>query len=181
MIAKEVLAGIRMLACDVDGVLTDGTITYGSGNLELKSFNIKDGLAIKLAVWSGLPVYWLTGRSSDAVVRRAAELDVQLVQGATDKDAGLRQLARDTGIDLAEIAYIGDDLNDLPALRLAGLPIAVADAAPEVIAAAAWVTRVPGGRGAVREAIEAILEGQGRWENAIDIYLARLGAGKSAQ
>lgn len=181
MVPQTVVAGIRMLVCDVDGVLTDGTISYGSNNLEIKSFNIKDGLAMKLAGWNQLPVAWLTGRSSDAVARRAAELDVHLYQGAADKETGLLQLAQEVGLAAGEIAYIGDDLNDLPALRLVGLAIAVADAAPEVIACADHVTSAPGGRGAVREAIELILRGQGRWEAAIETYLARLRGRQAGQ
>ena len=171
MVSNEQLARIRLLACDVDGVITDGALIYSSGSMELKVFNIKDGLGIKLAGWCGLPVIWLTGRKSEAVAWRADELGVQVYQGAADKEAGLRRVARDKGVSLSEIAYIGDDLNDLPAMRLAGLPAAVADAAPEVAALAAYVTQAPGGHGAVRELIEYILRGQGRWEAAIETYL----------
>ena len=174
-------AAITLLVCDVDGVLTDGTVIYGDGQQEYKAFNIKDGLAMRLAGWNGLPVVWLTGRSSEAVERRAAELAVQVVQGAADKEAGLRAIAGERGLALSEIAYIGDDLNDLPALRLAGLPIAVADAAPEVRALAAYITRQPGGHGAVREAIELILHGQGRWEAAVENFLAHVKAGYRPQ
>jgi len=165
---------IKVLVCDVDGVLTDGAIIYGNGGSELKAFNSRDGLAIKLAGLSGLPVVWLTGRSSEAVARRGRELDARVWQGVAEKAAGLRRIADDLGITLAEIAYIGDDLNDLPALRLAGLPIAVADAMPEVIDAAAFVTNASGGRGAVREAIELILHCQQRWDAAVETFLAHL-------
>ena len=181
MVPKVMLAGVKLLVCDVDGVLTDSSIIYGSGNMEMKVFNIKDGLAMKLAGWSNLPIVWLTGRSSDAVTRRAADLDIQVYQGAADKDAGLRLLARDMGLSLREIAYIGDDLNDIPALRLAGLPIAVADAVPEVRELASYITQAPGGHGAIRETIELILRGQNRWEAAIQLYLTRLSGGKPPQ
>jgi len=177
----ERLAAVRALVCDVDGVLTDGTIIYGNNALELKTFNIKDGLGIKLAGWCNLPVIWLTGRTSEAVTRRAAELGVPVVQGATDKDTGLRALARERGFTLEQIAYIGDDLNDIPALRLVGCPIAVADAAPEVRAAAIFVTQAIGGHGAVREALEMLLRSQGRWEQAVATYVEKLRTMKSVQ
>ena len=174
------LAQVKLLACDVDGVLTDGAIIYGSGNTELKLFSVKDGLGIRLAIWNGLPVVWLTGRTSEAVARRADELGVQVYQSARDKAATLRRVADDHKLPLSAIAYIGDDLNDLPAMHLVGLPIAVADAAPEVVAAALFVTETRGGFGAVREAIEYLLRGQQRWDPAIQTYLQNLLATKSA-
>lgn len=168
------LSRIKLLASDVDGVLTDGLIIYGSGNTEFKGFNIKDGLGIKMAWLMKLSVVWITGRISDAVARRADELNVQVYQGIGDKDAGLRAVAADRGLSLDEIAYVGDDLNDLPALRIAGYPIAVADSTAEVIQAAAYVTHAPGGHGAIREVIEHILDGQGRRKAAVETYLASL-------
>lgn len=178
---QQSIQRIKLLVCDVDGVLTNGTIIYSSGQTETKAFNIKDGLAMKLAGWNDLPIVWLTGRCSEAVTRRAAELDVQLFQGEGNKDAGLRAIAHERGLTLDEIAYIGDDLNDLPALRIAGLPVAVADAAPEVIARAAYVTKALGGHGAVRELIERILRDQGRWERAVDTYIDRICTGWKPQ
>ncbi len=174
MATPEQIARIRLLVTDVDGVLTDGAVIYGTGQVELKAFNIKDGLGIRLATWGGLPVVFLTGRSSEAVARRAADVGAAVVQGATDKDARLRVLARDHGVTLDEIAYVADDLNDLPALRLVGLPIAVADAVPEVLALAAHTTTAPGGHGALREVIELILRTQQRWDAAVDTYLTRI-------
>jgi len=174
MVPVEKVARIKLLACDVDGVLTDGAIIYGTSNVELKAFSVKDGLGMKLAEWCGLPVVWLTGRKSEAVARRADELGVQVYQSATDKDAGLRQIARDRGLALAEIAYIGDDINDLPAMRLAGFAVAVADAMPEITAAADYIAKTAGGFGAVREVIEYILRSQGRWESAVEIYLENI-------
>ncbi len=175
------ISPIRLLVSDVDGVLTNGAITYGSGDLESKTFNIKDGLGLRLATWAGLPVAWLSGRRSDAVTRRAAELGVRLYEGIADKDAGLRQVADDHGVTLAEIAYVGDDLNDLPALLLAGLPIAVADAVPEVQAVAAHITAAPGGAGALREVVEMILRGQNRWDDAVAVYLGHLRGATAGQ
>jgi 3-deoxy-D-manno-octulosonate 8-phosphate phosphatase (KDO 8-P phosphatase) len=172
---------IRLLVSDVDGVLTDGTISYGTGNLEEKAFNIKDGLGLRLATWAEFPVAWLSGRRSDAVTRRAAELGVRLYDGVSDKNAGLRQVAAEHGVHLAQIAYVGDDLNDLPALALAGLPIAVADAVPEVKEAARYITGALGGHGAIREVVELLLRGQGRWEAAKAIYFAHLQGATAGQ
>lgn len=175
------VSAIRLLVSDIDGVLTDGTLLYGTDNLESKAFDIKDGLGLRLATWAGFPVAWLSGRRSDAVTRRADELGVRLYEGVANKDAGLRQVATDHGVELTEIAYVGDDLNDLPALALAGLPIAVADAVPEVKAAAAYVTSAPGGHGALREVVELLLRGQGRWGAAKAIYLEHLLGAKTGQ
>ncbi|MHB9105484.1 MAG: KdsC family phosphatase [Armatimonadota bacterium] len=165
---------IKMLACDIDGVLTDGSIIYGTGNLEVKVFNIKDGIALKIAWLSHFPVVWITGRKSEAAVRRADELNVQIYQGMADKEAGLRAVAEERGLQLEEIAYIGDDLNDIPALQLAGYSIAPADAAAEVTALADYTTKARGGRGAIRETIEHIFHAQGRWDEAVTAYLASL-------
>jgi len=171
---KVKIGRIKMLACDIDGVLTDGSIIYGTGNLEVKVFNIKDGIAMKIAWLSHFPVVWITGRKSEAAVRRADELNVQIYQGMADKDAGLRAVAEERGLALEQIAYIGDDLNDIPALQLAGYAIAVADSAPEVIALADYVTKARGGRGAIRETIEHIFHAQNRWDDGVAAYLASL-------
>lgn len=165
---------IKMLVCDVDGTLTDGSIYYGDGGVESKAFSVKDGLGIRLAIESGLDVVWLTGRNSAAVARRAAELGVEVAQGAGNKDTGLREIAVAHQLLLEEIAYIGDDLNDIPALAIAGLPIAVAGSADPVIALALHVTTAPGGYGAVREAIERILAAQGILKTSEEAFVSRL-------
>lgn len=174
MVSQEKVMAIKMLVCGVDGVLTDGTVAYGSGNMEIRTFNVRDGLAMKMAVWSDFPVAWLTGRISNPITRRADELDVKVYAGIPDKAVGLRIAARDFGCGFHEIAYIGDDINDLPALELVGLPIAVNDAVPEVLAAAALVTKASGGQGAVREALEFIFHQQGTWGSAMKEYLEHL-------
>lgn len=174
MVSQEVLALQQLLVCDVDGVMTEGSIVYATGNLELKLFNIKDGLGIRLARLSGFPVVWLARRVADAVAHRAAELNVQVYQGQSDKAAVLRKIAVDQGLSLQEVTYLGDDIDDLPAMRLAGLAIAVADAAPEVKAAAAYTTEAAGGKGAVREVIELIFRAQDRWESGMQTYLDSL-------
>ena len=168
---------IKLLVCDVDGTLTDGTIFYGDGGIESKGFSVKDGLGIRLAIDNGLDIVWLTGRSSTAVARRAQELGVVVAQGEGNKDTGLREIAVAHHLLLEEIAYIGDDLNDIPALTLAGLPMAVADSAPQVLDIAAYVTTTAGGRGAVREAIEFILAAQGRLEESATNFVNRLTLG----
>lgn len=162
---------VKLLVLDVDGVLTDGGLYYGPGDVELKRFDIKDGFAIRAAAGVGLRIAILTARASDAVARRCAELEIEhVIQGSPDKARDLRRIANATGFDLSQTAYIGDDLVDLPAMRLAGYPIAVADAAPEVRDFASLVTAKPGGRGAVREAIEYLLGEQGKWKKAIECY-----------
>lgn len=171
---RSSLDNIHLLVSDVDGVLTDGSVTYGHEMLELKSFNTRDGLGIKLAGWAGLPIILLTGRKSAAVTRRAEELGVAVMQGAGDKAASLRDISEYYSVPLAEIAYIGDDLNDLPALRIAGVAIAVADAVAEVRMIAHHVTTACGGNGAIREVIEEILQLQGKWETAIEVYLQKI-------
>jgi YrbI family 3-deoxy-D-manno-octulosonate 8-phosphate phosphatase len=162
---------IQCLVLDVDGVLTDGRIHLDGRGGEFKSFDVKDGLRIVLARSLGMQVVFLTGRKSDAVSRRAVELSVDRVyQGANDKAAVIRDFIAEEGLDAAEIAYMGDDLPDLPAMTIAGLAGAAADAAPEVREAADWVSSHPGGRGAVREMVEFLLQAQGLWEGAVARY-----------
>ena len=141
----------------------------------MKTFHVRDGLGIRLAVNFGLTVAIVSGRTSEAVLRRARDLRVtEVIQRARNKAAALSQLSERLAIPLEETAFLADDLNDLPALELAGVPMAVADAAPEVKAAAVFITRARGGQGAVREAVEAILKAQDRWEEAVASYLELL-------
>lgn len=180
--SREALLPIRLLVMDVDGVLTDGALTWAHGAqgepaLELKRFDVRDGLGIAVAEGAGLEVAWVTGRRSTIVEARARELRVrELHQGARCKRRVLRALLAARDLPASAVAYIGDDLNDLPAFEVAGLRIAVAGAAPELVAAAGWVTDRPGGAGAVREVIETLLHAQERWEAAVNAYLARLEA-----
>jgi 3-deoxy-D-manno-octulosonate 8-phosphate phosphatase (KDO 8-P phosphatase) len=168
---RQRAALIRLLVLDVDGVLTDGTIVYGQNETELKAFHTHDGLGIRLALKSGLKVGLVTGRSSAALERRAAELGIEpLVQGVTDKFAAVKRMAGELSLPLAEVAFVGDDLIDLPAMLRVGLSIAVGDAVAEVKTAAQLVTVREGGRGAVREAIEFILRARDAWDGAICRY-----------
>jgi 3-deoxy-D-manno-octulosonate 8-phosphate phosphatase (KDO 8-P phosphatase) len=156
---------------DVDGTLTDGAITYAEDGTEWKSFHSKDGLGIKLLAMAGIEAAIVTGRSSAVVARRAKELGIrEVVQGAGDKVAAVRRLRERLGVPATAVAYAGDDLSDLPAMRAAAFSAAPADAAPEVRGAATFVSRLGGGRGAVREAIEALLRREGRWERVLAAF-----------
>lgn len=149
---------VKLLLLDVDGVLTDGRITYSSSQQELKSFHIHDGLGIKLLQRSGIQVGIITGRTSLMVEQRAAELGISLlVQGREDKAVAMNGIRERLGLDSREVAYMGDDLPDLAAIRQAGLGIAPANAVAIVRQHADLVTVSQGGSGAVREACEFIL------------------------
>ncbi|MBL7033418.1 MAG: HAD hydrolase family protein [Candidatus Delongbacteria bacterium] len=161
-------AAVKLLLLDVDGVLTSGEIILGEQD-EFKIFNVQDGLGITLARLAGLKVGIITGRTSTSVSRRAQELKMDfLVQGAFAKNPELDKILKSTGISLTDVCYMGDDLLDLPLLRRVGFPAAPADARPEVLKAAGWISRLPGGRGAVRELVEHILHAKGIWEQTIE-------------
>lgn len=167
------LQQIRLLAMDVDGVLTDGSLNIGAEGELFKAFNAKDGIGISLAMRNGLEIALITGRRSEIIHRRAEELGITLLyEGVKDKALQLKQIAAERGISLDEIAYMGDDLNDLPAMVQAGISFAPADAAKDVLKAVNAVASCNGGRGAVREIIELILEAQGKWENIVKAYMS---------
>lgn len=162
---------IRFLVLDVDGVLTDGSIWYGSSGEEFKGFNVKDGAGLKYWRRAGHAAGIVTGRSSPMVLRRAAELDIrEVAMDAKTKLPAFEELLEKAGVTPEETAVVGDDLPDLPLIRRAGLGIAVADAVREVKDAATVITKRKGGRGAVREAIEFILKAQDRWEDIMERY-----------
>ena len=164
---------LRLLLFDVDGVLTDGTIGVTGAGDEQKSFFIRDGAAIVWAQRAGLEIGLLSGRGSDATTRRAAELNIAIViQGELDKRSAFLQLAATQGLRADQIAYMGDDLLDLPVLQLAGLSAAPGDACDDVRRRVHYVTQAAGGRGAVRELIELILRGRGRWDALVQSHLA---------
>jgi 3-deoxy-D-manno-octulosonate 8-phosphate phosphatase (KDO 8-P phosphatase) len=162
---------IRLLALDVDGVLTDGSILINDAGQETKRFNIRDGFGLRLWARLGFHTVIITGRSGPALQHRAAELNISdIVQGCTDKGAALESLAARTGLNLREMAFLGDDWPDICALTRVGYPMAVADAAPEVLSVAAYITRRPGGRGAVREAVEHLITAHGLMDRARALY-----------
>jgi 3-deoxy-D-manno-octulosonate 8-phosphate phosphatase (KDO 8-P phosphatase) len=169
------LSRIRLLALDVDGTLTDGSVLYDDAGHEWKQFHIHDGLGIVLAGFAGLAIAWITGRQSPMVERRARELKVPYVlQGVRDKQTALSELAVRNGFAPVEVAFMGDDLNDLPALRWATVAIAPANAVPYVKELADLVTVHGGGQGAVRDAIEAVLRARGDYDAAVGNYLISL-------
>jgi 3-deoxy-D-manno-octulosonate 8-phosphate phosphatase (KDO 8-P phosphatase) len=151
-------AAIRLLVLDVDGVLTDGSIHMGPNGEESKTFNVRDGLGVQRLLAAGIEVAVVSGRRCAAVSRRMAELGVRHVyEGVGEKLAVFERLREKLGLEAGQVAVMGDDLPDLPPMRAAGLAIAVADAQPEVKAAAHWVSDAAGGRGAVREIADRLL------------------------
>lgn len=167
------MQNVKLIALDVDGTLTDGTLLYGSDGGQAKAFHVADGLGIVMAQAVGLRVAVISGRSSRAVEIRMAELKVaDLVQNCGDKAAALTQIMARYEIGPEETAFVGDDINDLPAFAVAGVKIAVADASETLKAKADWITPRRGGAGAVRDAIEEILRRQGRLDEAVAAYLA---------
>ena len=166
------LDAIKMLVLDVDGVLTDGTIVVDSRGRESKFFAVLDGHGIKMWKRAGLKTAFLSGRKSGPTKQQAKELKVDYcLEGCRDKMACLRKLMRLSGLTTGEIAYVGDDLPDLPVIRNAGFGAATANAVGEVKKAADYVTRRNGGEGAVREVIEYILKKTGRWQSLMRKYL----------
>lgn len=165
-------ARTRLIAFDIDGVMTDGGLIYTDDGHELKTFNVQDGLGIKLLQKAGIEVAIITGRKSGVVAARARDLGIEHVhQGVADKRAILAALLERLQLPWAECAFMGDDLIDLPAMTRCGLAIAPANARPVVKEIAHRVTEAGGGRGAVREAAELILEAQGRLAAAFAPYL----------
>jgi 3-deoxy-D-manno-octulosonate 8-phosphate phosphatase (KDO 8-P phosphatase) len=164
-------AAIAVVLFDVDGVLTDGSLYYSAEGEALKRFFVRDGSAIVWLQRAGVEVGIFSGRNSAQAATRARELGVKIViQGALKKLEAFEEFLAGRDLDAGRVAFMGDDLIDLPVLRRAGLSLAPADAAPEVRAAVDWVSAFAGGNGAVREAGELILKAQGKWEGVTAIY-----------
>jgi len=162
---------IKLLLLDVDGVLTDGSIIYGEADQEFKLFNVKDGLGIKLAQAARIQIGIITGRTSEVVKKRADELNIEILhQGQKDKLEAYEQIKKQFNLTDNQIAYIGDDLNDLTLIQQVGLSIAVNDACDEVKKEVDYITEKPGGKGAVREVTELILKNQGKWHALMGSY-----------
>ena len=171
MNGESKLAAIRLLLLDVDGVLTDGAIIYDDHGVETKAFNVKDGLGIRLLMDAGVAVGIVTGRKAGALVHRCENLGITLLlDGIRDKGAALSDICAKTGVAPEEIAFMGDDLPDLPIMRRVGLSVSVADGSPEVREAADLVTAAGGGRGAVRELAERLLRARGQWQQALERF-----------
>jgi 3-deoxy-D-manno-octulosonate 8-phosphate phosphatase (KDO 8-P phosphatase) len=174
MNVEEKAASVRLLLFDVDGVLTDGVVLMHSDGSESKSFHIRDGAALVWAQRAGLSVGLLSARSSGATTHRAAQLGIRIVaQGVGNKAEAYEAIRRQSGLDDEAVAFMGDDLLDLPVLTRVGLSAAPADGAPEVRAQVDWVSPSAGGRGAVRELIELVLRAQGRWDDLVREYTTR--------
>jgi len=169
---KNKLSNIELLLLDVDGVLTDGTITYSDSGEQIKSFNSKDGLGLRLLMDSGIKVGIITGRKSKALEYRCQNLGITLLfDGIKDKLEALGNITSQTGTALKKIAFVGDDLIDLPVMKKVGVSFSVLDASRDVKKHSDIVTTQKGGQGAVREVCETILKAKGLWNNILDKYL----------
>lgn len=171
MVTEQQLAKIRLLALDVDGVMTDGSIIIGQEGELCKHFDARDGMGISLALRHGIQVALITGRHSEIVLHRAMELGISSVyENVIYKGKTLEQASKELDVPLEETAFMGDDLNDLPAFGRAAVTFAPADAAPEVRQRAMLVSDHNGGRGAVRDVIERILKAKGLWDQIVKEY-----------
>ncbi|MGE5384362.1 MAG: KdsC family phosphatase [Betaproteobacteria bacterium] len=172
MDASSRAARIKLLALDVDGVMTDGSLIYGDHGEEYKAFCVQDGLGIKLAKFAGITTVIITGRTSSIVEARAADLGIEHVyQGVENKRALLGDLLEKLGYGWPAVAFMGDDIIDLPAMMRCGMAIAPANARPQIKEKAHLVTESGGGHSAVRDAIEFILAAQGKLDGAFAVYL----------
>lgn len=163
---------VRLLALDVDGLLTDGRLYFQADGIEIKAFHTQDGQGIKLLRQAGLEVALITGRSSPMVTQRALALGIEhVLQGRDDKVDALGELCRHLGLGWEQTAYAGDDLPDLAAIKRASLGISVPNAPDYIRSHSDWVTQRSGGHGAVREMCDALLLAQGHWNAVIDIFL----------
>lgn len=167
------LAGIKLLLCDVDGVLTNGTVTIGNGT-EFKQFNIQDGLGLRILQQAGILVGWISNRPSTATQQRAEELKIDFLhEQPGSKVEAAEAILNEAGLDWKSVCFIGDDLVDLELLGQVALGVAVANGIQEIREAADLVTRQPGGQGAVRETVELILKAQDKWSELIQRYSKR--------
>lgn len=161
-------ADVQLLCLDVDGVLTDGSIVLDDNAIESKRFHVRDGTGIRIWMKLGFEIAIITGRRGLAVQHRARELDIpHVIQGSNHKLADFHNLLNTLGLQAHQAAMLGDDLPDLPLMKAVGYPMAVADAVDEIREVAAFITENPGGRGAVREAIEHLLRARNCWDKAI--------------
>lgn len=165
------LADIRLLLLDVDGVMTDGGIIYDANGVETKVFNVKDGHGIKMLQRLGIEVGIITGRTSAVVDFRAKELGISIVyQGALKKIVCYEDVKQKTGFTDSQIAYVGDDVIDVPVMKMVAFAAAPADALEDARTVAHYVTKCGGGRGAVREVCDMIIKGRGLWDSVVERY-----------
>ena len=161
---------IKLLVIDVDGTLTDGKIYYGNNDVEIKAFNAKDGALLKPLPFFGIRTVFLTGRKSEAVLRRATDLNAMAIQGIENKFDELRKLMKEYCIEPVQCAYIGDDLNDYSAMKICGFKACPADAAIEIKSICDYVSEFNGGHGAVRDICTFILQRDGKYDKVLDFY-----------
>lgn len=167
----ERLRQVKVLVTDVDGVLSDSMLYYGPDGQFIKAFNVRDGLGLNMLKRYGYKLVILTGRSDGSVQRRATDLHFDLcLMGEGDKGNRLLKLMKDMSIEPSSVAYVGDDLNDLSAMREAGMKFAVSNASPEVKAVADYVTQAPGGGGGIREIAEMLLRATGHWDEIVQLF-----------
>ncbi len=168
------LAQVKLFAIDVDGVLTDGGLYYTESGEELKKFNVKDGLGLRRVLEAGIEVAFVSANQSRSTLHRAKKLGiVHALIGVSDKLAVLQNLCKELNVSLTQVAYVGDDLVDLPILESVGVPIAVADAVSAVQTIAVYITQKTGGNGAVREVCDLLLESISPYQNRPDCDPAR--------
>jgi 3-deoxy-D-manno-octulosonate 8-phosphate phosphatase (KDO 8-P phosphatase) len=164
-------ANVQLLCLDVDGVMTDGSIAIDDNGVETKRFHVRDGTGIRIWLKLGFKIALITGRRGTAVQHRARELGIEhVIQGSSNKAADLRELLRTLNLTPQQVAMLGDDLPDLSLMKMAGYPMAVADASPEIREAARFVTQRAGGHAAVREAIEHLLRAKECWDEARRLF-----------
>nr|CAA6799888.1 MAG: 3-deoxy-D-manno-octulosonate 8-phosphate phosphatase (EC [uncultured Thiotrichaceae bacterium] len=174
-LVRKKASQIKLIIFDVDGVLTDGSLYFDNQGQEYKAFNAKDGHGMRMLMDSGIKVSIITGRKSELVLHRADNLRIPrefIFQGCADKRVAFAELCQQTGIKPEHVAYVGDDVIDLPVMSKVGLPIAVADALDVVKQHADWITDNPGGKGAAREVCDMLLDAQGKLDDLIAGYLA---------
>lgn len=165
---------VKLVIFDVDGVLTNGTLIYGPNGTESKMFHVHDGMGMRLLLKTGVEIAIITARSSDVVAKRMQDLQVKYVfQGCTDKVIAYDELKQKLNINDHEIAYVGDDLPDLPLLRRVGLAISVPNAPKFIQQYATWITQAKGGKGAAREVCELLMQAHGTYEQTINAYFER--------
>lgn len=171
-LAEERWAKIKLLAIDVDGTLTDGSLCFDENGALLQTFHARDGFALVAARKAGIIIAWISGRASKVAQKRFEELQLHhCLLKCADKAVAMRDLQVEHGFSRDECCFIGDDLPDLPAFRECGINVAVADSVIEVLQRADWITRERGGRGAVREVVEQILNARGEWTKLVESFV----------
>jgi 3-deoxy-D-manno-octulosonate 8-phosphate phosphatase (KDO 8-P phosphatase) len=163
--------GIQLLCCDIDGVLTDGSLSFDENGSQIQTFYVRDGFALVAARRAGIKIAWISGRPSKVAQHRFNELGLDhCLLNCDDKAAAILELQAQYGFSAEQCCFIGDDIPDLAAFTVCGLRVAVADAEPILISRSDYVTRARGGRGAVREIIDLMLEGRGYWDLMLDMF-----------